>query len=75
VNDKAEEGFYLHEFFNLLAVCHTVVCDVDPVTNVMKYQAASPDELALSNGAKQIGYELIARSANEITIKNTIMGR
>jgi magnesium-transporting ATPase (P-type) len=27
----------LHEFFNLLAVCHTVVCDVDPKTSLLTY--------------------------------------
>ena len=48
----AMQGFYLHEFYNLLAVCHTVVCDVNPKTGMMMYQASSPDELALSNGAK-----------------------
>jgi phospholipid-transporting ATPase len=31
--------------------------------------------LALTLGAKQSGYELISRSASEITIKNHLMGR
>lgn len=66
------EGKHLHEYFNLMAVCHTVVCDVDVKTKKMQYQASSPDELALSQGAKQVGYELIARSANEITIMNKL---
>eukprot|EP00347_Sterkiella_histriomuscorum_P002846 403366575 len=70
--DSFNDGLQLHLFFNLLAVCHTVVCDVDVKTQVMQYQASSPDELALSMGAKQIGYELIARSANEIIIQNIL---
>jgi magnesium-transporting ATPase (P-type) len=36
-----------------LAVCHTIVIDERKGT----YNAASPDELALVNGAKQFGYE------------------
>jgi magnesium-transporting ATPase (P-type) len=37
----------------LLSVCHTIVIDERKGT----YNAASPDELALVNGAKQFGYE------------------
>ena len=36
-----------------LGVCHTIVMDDRKGT----YNAASPDELALVNGAKQFGYE------------------
>jgi magnesium-transporting ATPase (P-type) len=71
-NKGDDQGFFLHEFFNLLAVCHTVVCDVNPKTGIMQYQASSPDELALIMGAKQGGYEMIGRSANEIIIKNNL---
>ena len=36
-----------HEFFKLMAVCHTVVLDTDNHTGKQVMQAASPDELAL----------------------------
>ena len=36
----------------MLAVCHTVVVDKDPKTGETVYQASSPDELALTMGAK-----------------------
>ena len=36
-----------------LSCCHTII--IDP--NTKKLNAASPDELALVNGAKQFGYE------------------
>jgi P-type E1-E2 ATPase len=36
-----------HEFYKVLAVCHTVVLDEDKETGEMKMQASSPDELAL----------------------------
>jgi len=36
-----------------LALCHTIIVDEKKKT----YNAASPDELALVNAAKQFGYE------------------
>ena len=57
-----EEGGPLYNFFRLLAVCHTVVVDVDPRTGEVTYQASSPDELALIQGAKQSGLVLKERS-------------
>ena len=35
--ERDGEGACLDEFYNLLAVCHTVVCDVDPKTGKMMY--------------------------------------
>lgn len=46
------DGARLYNFFRLLAVCHTVVVDIDPRTGEVTYQASSPDELALIQGAK-----------------------
>lgn len=34
----------------------------------MKYQASSPDELALVDGAASIGYKFVNRSSNNVTI-------
>lgn len=45
-------------FVMLLSVCHTVVCDIDMETKQVRYQASSPDELALVQGARDFGYEL-----------------
>lgn len=36
-----------HEFFKLMAVCHTVVLDQDKHSGKLTMQASSPDELAL----------------------------
>lgn len=47
---KAEEnGDYpsATEFFKLLALCNTVVCEYDKENDKIKYSASSPDELAL----------------------------
>ena len=43
-------------FMKVLSLCHTVVCDTSGITNVVRYQASSPDELALINGAKDFGF-------------------
>jgi len=37
----------LRKFFKLMAVCHTVVIDIDKKTGKPLLQASSPDELAL----------------------------
>lgn len=67
-------GEKLYNFFRLLSVCHTVVVDVDPMTNETTYQASSPDELALIQGAKQCGMVLCERSQNFIKVFNEITG-
>ena len=43
------------EFFKLLALCNTVVCEYDQENQDVKYSASSPDELALVQGASQAG--------------------
>lgn len=45
----------LKEFLTLLAVCHTVIPEVQD--GKMVYQASSPDEAALVAGAEQLGYQ------------------
>lgn len=50
-----------------LACCHTIIIDARKGT----YNAASPDELALVNSAKQFGYEFSDRDENDnIIIKD-----
>lgn len=67
-----EKGEKLYNFFRLLSVCHTVVVDVDPKSGETTYQASSPDELALIQGAKQCGMVLTERSQSLIKIINEI---
>ena len=48
-----------------MALCHSVI--IDPETQT--YNSTSPDELALVEGAKNLGYEFKARNSDgEITI-------
>ncbi|XP_032149470.1 phospholipid-transporting ATPase IC [Sapajus apella] len=56
----------VRQFFFLLAVCHTVM--VDRIDGHLNYQAASPDEGALVNAARNFGFAFLARTQNTITI-------
>jgi magnesium-transporting ATPase (P-type) len=54
-NPKIKDSIYDYPYMNfvrVLALCHTVVCDIDVLTKEIRYQASSPDELALASGAK-----------------------
>ncbi|VVT49577.1 uncharacterized protein SAPINGB_P002338 [Magnusiomyces paraingens] len=65
--DSHETQVYIREFFTLLAACHTVIPEVKP-NGKIKYQAASPDEGALVEGAAKLGYKFIVRRPKSITI-------
>jgi magnesium-transporting ATPase (P-type) len=62
------DGSRVYEFFRLLAVCNTVVVEDD--NGVLSYQASSPDELALIQGALQVGLRLKENSTVETIIEN-----
>ncbi|RPB18470.1 phospholipid-translocating P-type ATPase [Terfezia boudieri ATCC MYA-4762] len=59
----------IDEFLTLLAVCHTVIPEQkgDKPSDI-KYQAASPDEGALVEGAVKLGYQFTARKPRAVTI-------
>jgi len=69
------DGEQLYKMFRLLAVCHTVVVDKDQKTGELQYQASSPDELALIQGAKQAGLTLLDKSQKEMVIQNVLLKR
>jgi phospholipid-transporting ATPase len=57
------------QFLTLLSTCHTVIPERnDEKPDVIKYQAASPDEGALVEGAALLGYRFIARKPRSVTI-------
>eukprot|EP00760_Papus_ankaliazontas_P014562 PhM_4_TR16103/c0_g1_i1/m.87752/K14802/DRS2, ATP8A; phospholipid-transporting ATPase len=60
----------LNFFFQLLAVCHTVVAEIDEDTGELAYQASSPDEACLVKAAKFVGVEFKERTDTTITIMN-----
>lgn len=62
-------GFAIHHFLTLLAICHTVIPERrDEKPGEIRYQAASPDEGALVEGAVMLGYRFVARKPRAVTI-------
>ncbi len=58
----------IDHFLTLLSVCHTVIPEQDE-NGKIKYQAASPDEGALVEGAVQLGYKFVARKPRTVIIE------
>ncbi|KAK4190085.1 hypothetical protein QBC35DRAFT_491285 [Podospora australis] len=58
----------IDHFLALLATCHTVIPEQDE-NGKIKYQAASPDEGALVEGAVQLGYKFVARKPRAVIIE------
>ncbi|KAF9564813.1 calcium transporting ATPase [Agrocybe pediades] len=56
----------INEFLTLLAVCHTVIPEVQD--GKMVYQASSPDEAALVAGAEQLGYQFHTRKPKSVFV-------
>ncbi|GBP31603.1 Phospholipid-transporting ATPase ID [Eumeta japonica] len=61
----------VHDFFRLLALCHTVM--PEQKNDRLEYQAQSPDEAALVSAARNFGFVFRERSPNSITIE--VMGK
>ncbi|KAI9803259.1 MAG: hypothetical protein M1825_002050 [Sarcosagium campestre] len=58
----------LHHFLVLLSTCHTVIPERSDDNDQIKYQAASPDEGALVEGAVLLGYRFTARKPRSVII-------
>ncbi|KAF2100737.1 putative phospholipid-transporting ATPase [Rhizodiscina lignyota] len=58
----------IEQFLTLLSVCHTVIPERNEKSSKIKYQAASPDEGALVEGAVMLDYRFIARKPRSVTI-------
>lgn len=56
-----------HNFFRLLALCHTVM--PDQKEGKLEYQAQSPDEAALVSAARNFGFVFKSRTPNSISIE------
>jgi phospholipid-transporting ATPase len=59
----------IHQFLSLLAVCHTVIPERKDEKSEIKYQAASPDEGALVEGAAMLGYRFVARKPRSVIVQ------
>jgi phospholipid-transporting ATPase len=71
VNRKNHDsGDIIHHFLTLLAACHTVIPERSQEKPLnIKYQAASPDEGALVEGAVTLGFTFVARKPRAVTIE------
>uniref|UniRef100_A0A3B3DMC1 Phospholipid-transporting ATPase n=1 Tax=Oryzias melastigma TaxID=30732 RepID=A0A3B3DMC1_ORYME len=56
----------VHEFFRLLALCHTVMPEESE--GKLVYQAQSPDEGALVTAARNFGFAFCARTPESVTV-------
>eukprot|EP00955_Chlamydomonas_euryale_P010386 111615-Chlamydomonas_euryale.AAC.1 len=56
-------------FLRMLAVCHTVIPDGPEDPKEIKYEAESPDEMALVVGAKALGFFFCRRTNTGITVR------
>ncbi|XP_016572637.2 putative phospholipid-transporting ATPase 9 isoform X1 [Capsicum annuum] len=76
IDERIMNGSWVHEpqldviqkFFRLLAVCHTVIPEVDEGTGKISYEAESPDEAAFVVAAKEIGFELVKRIQTSVSV-------
>ncbi|EDO15797.1 hypothetical protein Kpol_1040p10 [Vanderwaltozyma polyspora DSM 70294] len=62
-----EDSNVINYFLTLLATCHTVIPEFQSDGSI-KYQAASPDEGALVQGAADLGYKFIVRKPNSVRV-------
>jgi phospholipid-transporting ATPase len=58
----------IDHFLTLLSTCHTVIPERGGEKEAIKYQAASPDEGALVEGAVTLGYKFVARKPRAVKI-------
>ncbi|CAN4082446.1 unnamed protein product [Withania somnifera] len=58
----------IQKFFRVLAICHTVIPDVNKKTGEISYEAESPDEAAFVIAARELGFQFFERTQNRITL-------
>ncbi|KAJ8142262.1 hypothetical protein OY671_004581 [Metschnikowia pulcherrima] len=70
----SQQSAIISEFFCLLSTCHTVIPEFNETTGAIKYQAASPDEGALVQGAADMGFKFTIRKPRGVTIETGSAG-
>jgi phospholipid-transporting ATPase len=79
LKDNLQDDAYsplLKAFFRNLSVCHTVVPERQDgdMESAPVYQAASPDEGALVEAAKHLGFYFFARTPDKVTVRVRLPG-
>jgi phospholipid-transporting ATPase len=69
-NLRGPNAQIIKEFLTLLATCHTVIPERnDEKPTEIRYQAASPDEGALVEGAAMLGYKFTTRRPKSVSVQ------
>ncbi|KAF8037556.1 hypothetical protein BT93_B0438 [Corymbia citriodora subsp. variegata] len=58
----------IKKFFQVLAICHTVIPEVDRDTGDLYYEAESQDEAAFVIAARKVGFEFFERKQKSISL-------
>lgn len=67
-DDDRKDKESLINFFYLLTLCHSVF--PEKTDRGIIYQGSSPDDVALVQGAKQLGFEFLSKEYDDLIIKN-----
>lgn len=69
IRSRPNSGFARRavQYVLAMALCHTCLPEV--TNGGIEYQASSPDELALVRAAQELGYTVVQRSSQQITLK------
>ena len=68
LKESGERAETIELFLVLMAVCHTVIPEVQEDGSV-HFNASSPDEKALVEGAERYGYKFLARKPESVVIQ------
>ena len=68
LSDSSTIDSTMDTFLHILASCHTVMIDTAAKERNSRYQASSPDELAMVIAASELGYTFESRSKGALTL-------
>lgn len=66
---KEAQSEVIQKFFHVLALCHTVIPEVDEESQKVSYEAESPDEAAFVVAARELGFEFYRRTQTTISLR------
>ncbi|CAN7050118.1 hypothetical protein BRARA_K00228 [Brassica rapa] len=66
---KERDADVIQKFLRLLAVCHTVIPEVNEDTGKISYEAESPDEAAFVIAARELGFEFFIRTQTTVSVR------
>lgn len=67
--DKSSLARSINGFFTVLALCHSVLTSVDPMTSAIQYKSQSPDETALVQAAADVGFVFLERNHGILSLQ------